>query len=204
MTYEDLRRDHPELFATADDAAIRLDPGGAREGLLGVIYADQYLVLLREPVVFADGRPGTYLRLLEQPLGVRGVAVLPRHGDRIVLLRHFRHATRRDHLEIPRGYGCVGVNAEDSARRELLEEIGGRARQLFPLGALTWNSGLSNGAADLFFAELNEIGQPERAEGVMDILLLEPRRVEEMIASGEIADSFTLGAWARARLRGLV
>ncbi|NFV78632.1 NUDIX hydrolase [Magnetospirillum aberrantis] len=204
MTYEELQRAHPELFNNPDDAPIRVRAKAAGDGTHGILYADPYLLLLRDPVVFASGRAGSYLRIIDQPIGVPGVAVLPRHQGNIILINHFRHATRRHHLEIPRGYGETGRSSVENAAKEVLEEIGGHIEHLINLGSLTWNSGLSNGCTDLFLADLDEIGAPATEEGVSAIMPVTLSIFEEWIASGRIADSFTIACWSRAHLRGLL
>ncbi|MGP3928192.1 hypothetical protein [Streptomyces sp. 8N616] len=69
-----------------------------------MVYEDAYVMLLRDPVRFPDGRTGTYIRsvsAMQEP----GCVVLPLLGGEVVLLEHFRHATRSWHWEVPRGFG---------------------------------------------------------------------------------------------------
>ena len=70
---------------------------------IGVVYEDPYLIVLRDAVRRPDGSLGTYARTLPAS-GAAGAAVLPLLDGKIVLLRRFRHATRKWHLEIPRGF----------------------------------------------------------------------------------------------------
>lgn len=224
MTYDDLRRAHPALFANPADCPIRLATAAEERAAIeravadrltaagappewartGIVHQDQYMVVLRDAVVFADGTPGTYLRLFERPPEVRGAAILPRHADRLILLRHFRHATRTIHLEVPRGFGESGLSSAETARKELGEEIAGTCDHLTGLGSLLWNSGLSGGVTDLFFAELQAYDDGARSEGIVGIVALTVPEVEAMIASDHINDSFTLACFTRARLAGLI
>lgn len=208
MTYEDLRALHPHLFDNPPDAPIRIrSASGGNDGdgcRIGMVYADPYVMIVRDPVTFADGRQGTYLRLFEQPFGVRGVAALPRYEGRLVLLRHFRHASRKFHLEVPRGFGTAGLTSRENAEKELCEEIGGKSSHMEAIGTMMWNSGLSCCETDLFFAELANIGVPNRAEGIVDLVFLDAGQMETMIAADQITDSFTLVCYMRAKLRGLV
>src|SRR5262245_35313789 len=71
----------------------------------GKVFEDQYVTLYRDPVRFPGGQLGTYLRISwSEKLG-NGVVILPRLNNSFVLTRHFRHATRAWHWEIPRGFG---------------------------------------------------------------------------------------------------
>jgi len=221
--YEALRRERPELFANPegaiveiltdpadvawaeDAAAARLREAGLPEDLArtGVAYADQYLTLLRDAVRFPDGTPGTYIREVA-PGAAPGVAVLPVFDGRVVLVDHFRHALRTWSLEIPRGFGEAGVTPEDSARRELAEEIGAGAVQLTALGHLRVDSAMSADRVALFHAEIDRLGDLDTAEGISGVRLISVGDLAEMIAAATVDDGYTMAAFLRASLRGLL
>jgi ADP-ribose pyrophosphatase len=190
--------------AEAEDAAWLeargMPPAWARTG---VIYEDPYTIVVRDAVRRPDGSLGTYARTLPAS-GAAGAAVLPLLDGEIVLLRHFRHATRSEHLEIPRGFGEPGVAAADQARAELREEIQAEADSLISLGGLHPNSGAASGRTELFLANIHVFGEPQVAEGITGIDLQPPRVVAESIRDGRITDSFTIAAFTRAWLRGLL
>ncbi|HEX2195970.1 MAG TPA: NUDIX domain-containing protein, partial [Actinomycetota bacterium] len=133
--YRELVLQRPELFVNPADGGftILLDEqsiGAAEEAApgsshgVGVVYEDEYVVLLRDAVAFPDGRLGTYIRMVGPRAEPTGVAVLPIHDQKVVLVRHFRHATRSRHWEIPRGFWIEGLTGEQVARQELEEELG--------------------------------------------------------------------------------
>lgn len=195
----------PAEVAWAEEAtASRLREAGLGEDLArtGVVYADQYLTILRDAVRFPDGTPGTYIR--EVPPGPSGVAVLPVLGGHVVLLEHFRHALRGWNLEIPRGFGEPGVTAEDSARRELAEEIGAGAVSLTSLGGLRVDAAMSGGAVALFHAEIDGVGALGVAEGISGVRLVTGAELEGLISAGTVDDGYTMAAFLRAGLRGLI
>lgn len=221
--YEKMRREAPELFASrADDGILLLsDPDEIARaerasaawlrarGLpeewahVGTVYQDQYVVVLREAVRFLDGAYGTYIRVLPQGTGSGGVAVLPVTRGGIVLVRHYRHAMRAWCLEIPRGF-MDGSEPAEAARRELEEEIGGRAVRLEELGPLVPDSGLLTSTVHLFWAEVSQFGETEAAEGIGEVVMLSAPELRSHIACGSVADSFTIAAFARAQWRGLL
>lgn len=223
--YQRLLAEHPELGANPDGALIEIlySPDEIAAAVqeveeqlrarnlplswarIGVVHQDQYGLLIRDAVRFVDsGMLGVYIRYLSLPLDASAVAVLPVVRDRVVLLRHFRHATRAWHIEIPRGFGEPGFTAEANARRELSEEIDAAVASLTPLGMLNVDTGLINDPVALFIAELSSYGRPASDEGIKDIFEVSRSEFETMIANGEIEDSFTLAAFARARLRNLM
>jgi ADP-ribose pyrophosphatase len=218
--YARLRADRPELFRNdpegieiltdpADTAAAERavsERGGAAPvaaAQQGVVYADRYVTLLRDPVRFPGGGLGLYLRLLDTA-EAPGVVVLPLLGDEVVLLEHYRHATRRWHLEAPRGFGRAGVDGGLSARRELAEELGAPAQELLPLGELHPDTGLVAGHVLLYAARVRELGAVDAAEGIRRAVRLPAAEAERLVAEGRITDGFTLAVLYRARLAGLL
>jgi ADP-ribose pyrophosphatase len=176
----------------------------------GVVYEDPYLIVLRDAVRKPNGSLGTYVRTLPAS-GSAGAAVLPLLDGKIVLLRHFRHATRKWHLEIPRGYGEEGVSAADQARQELWEEIEAVADNLIHLGPFHSNTGAASDQVELFLAEISAVGSPQADEGIDAIEIRTPQQVARLISENNaddiqptITDSFTIGAFTRAWLRGLL
>ena len=182
--YESIRSKWPELFinppgaayeilfepslvnaAEAADAA-RLTAKGLSESWAetGVVYEDPFTILVRDAVHRPDGSLGTYSRLLPAS-GAAGAAVLPLLNGEIVLLRHFRHATRAQHLEIPRGFSEPGVSAADQARDELREEIQAETDTLLELGSFHSNTGMASDCVELFLAEIHGLGRPQESEG---------------------------------------
>lgn len=209
--YEALRKEHPELF--------RNDPGGieildgpeglaaaeADPGCFGVVYADRFVTLVRDPVRFPGGSLGGYVRVVHA--GAPGAVVLPlltgEGPTRVVLVEHYRHATRAWHLEAPRGMGDPGEVPAVSAARELGEELGAEVRELLPLGPVYADTGLIGGRVELFAARIDAFGPLEEAEGIRRAVVLGFAEAEDLARSGDITDSFTLTALYRARLRGL-
>ena len=218
--YLALAKANPAFFQNPSHEGIRilLDENEIREieaqmeakGLpfeqarVGIIYQDPYLRVIRDAVLFPDGKKGIYLRLIEPVDHAPGVIVLPVYQGQILLLRHFRHATRSWHLEIPRGFGTKGFSDEENIRRELQEEIGGTASRLISLGQLYPNTGMTSECDQLFFAEVESYTDPEIGEAITDILPTPLPEFERMIRDNEITDGFTLAAYTRAKLQGLL
>lgn len=216
-------REHPWLFINApeggftvllDEADIRAVEAQtaqrlAAEGLpaewatVGVVYQDQYLLLLRDAVRFPDGALGTYVRIVSATPGNPGVAVLPIYRGEVVLIRHFRHATRTWHLEIPRGFGEQGSAPEESAAREMAEEIGATVSHLTPLGSVYPDTGLGAAFVELYIAEIAAYSEPEAREAIAEISVVSVAEFERLIRDNVITDGYTLAAYARAKTQGL-
>ena len=222
--YLELVAKRPELFANTPATAIRilLDSGdilsveeGKRRELaeralpaswadVGLVFEDQYIRVLRDAVEFPGGARGTYIRVLPLSSPVTGAAVLPVLDDKIVLVRHFRHATRAWHLEIPRGFCDGSEMPEETAARELLEEIGVSPVSLTRIGGMHTNTGLLDEYVAMFVGEINALGQVAQAEGIDSVRLLGRREVFDLIGQAGITDAFTLSALTLAVSHGLL
>ncbi|MFG2243708.1 NUDIX hydrolase [Spirillospora sp. NPDC048823] len=151
---------------------------------------------------FPDGRIGAYLRVVHANRQA-GAAVLATCDGRAVLMRHFRHATREWHWEIPRGSPEPGETPEQTARRELEEEIGVPARSIEFLGDFYADTGVVGSKAGLFWADVAHPRDSHPEEGIDRIELFSPQQLDLMLDRGEITDSFTMAALLHARRRGL-
>jgi ADP-ribose pyrophosphatase len=169
----------------------------------GVFYEDPYLLVLRDAVIFPDGKPGLYHRAVGKHDGPTGVAILGRYEGEFILVRHFRHPSRAWHFEIPRGAIDHGENAAQMAQVEISEEIGGTIASITQMGILHGASAFMAHRVVLVYAELSAIGTPALGEGIAEIVRVAPPQLEEMIRDGAITDSFTVAAAYHARLRGL-
>lgn len=211
----------PDLFGhAADGIAILLDEGDIRAaqrhvavrnrrlglppaaGSVGVLVEDSYVLALRDAVRFPDGSLGTHNRVIYA--NRIGVGVLARFQGDLVLLRIYRHALGAWLLEIPRGAAEPGDDAEETARREIAEEIGGTVTHLTPLGRSVCDTSLSNSVLDLYLAELSAIGQPQLSEAIAAIIRVSPAEFGRMVLSGEIADCHAIIAFTKARMLGLL
>jgi ADP-ribose pyrophosphatase len=92
-------------------------------------------------------------------------------------------------MEVPAGGLSPGLMPEEVARRELLEEIGGRAADLCYVGQFYTSNGISNELAYVYLATRVELGraQPEPTE-LMEIRLVPVDEAMRMARSGEISD----------------
>jgi ADP-ribose pyrophosphatase len=118
------------------------------------------------------------------------VFVVPLTTDgKIVVLRQYRHPVRAWTWEIVGG-GVGTHGLVESARRELLEEIGGRCRELVPLGS-SYHSVASSTARGHFFLALDvELGEHEREPmELIETYLLDPDDAFERARDGRIDES---------------
>lgn len=174
---------------------------------IGIVFDDPYVIILRDLVEFPGGFRNGYIRLYNRAYlegGAAGVVMLPEMNGKLLLMHQFRHATRSWHWEIPRGFGEPGVQEEDQARAEIEEEISGEIAELTNLGLYFNNTGLEGNPIYLFLAKMSSIGEPKLKFGVDNFIWVSVAELEKMIADGEITDGFTIAAYTKAKLKGLI
>jgi ADP-ribose pyrophosphatase len=171
----------------------------------GVVSANRYLWHLRDPVRFPDGRLGLYDRVLPPPGSSPGVVVLPLLGPegKVVLIEHYRHATRKRHWEVVRGFGDPEATGEENVTRELREEIATSPTAVITLGDLHPDTGLLAHKVELYAARVDGFGDPEEGEAILRVITVTPAEAEAMVSDGRITDGFSVAVLYRARLAGL-
>jgi ADP-ribose diphosphatase len=197
-----LEGDDDIAAAQAEEAARRkLNRQVAPDVRVGVLAADPYLgMLARDAVRFADQSLGVYNRHIGEP----GCVIMPKHGNHIVLIRIFRHATRDCAWEFPGGRVAPGEDPDVAALHELEEEIGAIRPRLQALGTIHPYPAFSSACMHLYMATIEDFGGPQTAEGIISIDKVSPARLLEMVDKGEITDASTIACILRAQLRSFI
>lgn len=225
MNYDELINKTPSLFSN-EKALINiiLDPKIITEweakkaaelrqkGLplewakIGVILDDPYNIIVRDLVQFPDGDMRGYGRSIATATlrGGRGVVIIPEYQGKIMLLHQYRHPTRQWHYEVPRGYGEPNTSADMNALKEIEEETGGSVEKLVSLGEFYNNTGYESASVALFYAKLASVGNANVNEGIESFVWLTVKELEEWIANEKITDGFTIAAYTKAKLKGLI
>ncbi len=174
---------------------------------IGVIFQDKYITLIRDLVKFPNGNVSTYNRLVNTSIlqsGGAGTVILPIVGNKILLIKIFRHPLRRWSIELPRGFGEKDLSPEEIAHKEIAEEIHGKIKQVVPLGIINNNTGLEGNDIQIYLAYLENLGEPNYSEGIDKTILVNIIEFEDMIAQGQITDGFTISAYAKAKIMGKI
>lgn len=168
---------------------------------IGIVAEDDFVVVLRDLVRFGEDRYGGYIRMLNRNSSVnktgKDVVILARLDGKYVLLRHFRHDSRRWFCECPRGFGEKGLSAEENAVKEISEETGLGVKKLCLLND-------ENEDIAYFLAEcIGRLQVNDTGEGIDNIFLADKSSLYEKIADGSVRDEYTFRAIALADIKGL-
>jgi len=165
------------------------------------IYDGRVFKLVRENVTLENGTT-TDMEFIEHP---GAAAIIPFLDDsRILLLKQYRHALKKDIWEIPAGTLDPHEKIIDCAKRELIEETGYSASGWQKLGEITPVPGYSDERIHIYLAtKLQPAEQHLDADEVIQVQEVEFNEALEMIGNGEIQDAksiaglFMASAWLK-------
>ncbi len=164
---------------------------------------DEYAWLERKMVDWGDGEPKETF-VPGQPDGAFALGILD--DGKIPLVHQYRPFNGGWHYELPGGIIEETDSIEDAALRELEEEAGYRAAEIEPLILSYWvNSNLLS-KSSLFVAR--KLVKTERkldsGEAEMEVVLVTPTQLWEMVLDGTITHAATIIATLLAKERGFL
>jgi 8-oxo-dGTP pyrophosphatase MutT (NUDIX family) len=166
-----------------------------------IIHSNPWFKLRHDKVIRPDGQPGTYSTVLTPT----AVGVVPCFEDGTIgLVGQYRYSVSTYSWEIPEGGGKPGEKPVQTARRELREETGYRAKSFRSLGTMHTSNCFTNETAYLFYATGLTEG-PSQPDGTEQLAtrIVTFEKAYQMAAEGKISDSLTLVALFRLRARGI-
>ena len=140
----------------------------------------------KDDIILPNGSQGEY-NVVQMP---GAVWIIPVTSDgKIVLINTYRYTVDDWCIEIPAGSIKPGQSPEESAREELLEEVGGTAVTLEKVSQFYTMNGIGNEIAHVFLATGVTLGPPhhEPAE-VMELQLTPISEALRMARSNEVSD----------------
>jgi rSAM/selenodomain-associated transferase 1 len=166
-----------------------------------ILTSSPWRSVLADRLTNGDGRTSGYT-YLDMP---RAVFVVPvTEGGEIAFVRQYRHPVRDWTLEVPAGSVAPGETPLDAARRELAEEVGGRAREWRHLSSFYSSSAHIGLRSDAFLATgvVLQTPAPDAEEAISLVLLPWAEAVERSrrgaLAEGQTALAILLAATAHA------
>lgn len=162
---------------------------------LGVVYKSQFHLMVVDLIAGVNGEDFAYERLL--PTVEKGAVVcLVEYNNKIVLERVFRHAIRKEQLELPRGFGEPNISGPDNVIKECREELSATIdrNSIKFLGTVVADSGCLAGSADVYFCKAQNVIEKFGYEGIGSLEFISYETINHFIANCGISDGFTLAA----------
>ena len=150
-----------------------------------------------DTVLMPDGKQIT--REVVQHPGA--VAIIPiDKEDNVLLVRQYRYPAGQSLLELPAGVVEAGESPDDTAQRELQEEIGYATRDLRALGGVYSSPGFCTEFLYLYIArDLVPSKLPADDDEDISVETIPMSRVDRLIRLGEIQDAKSVAGLLMAR-----
>ena len=156
-------------------------------------YENPWISVFHDEVIHPSGNPGIYGKVHFKNIAV-GCIPIDTNGY-TWLVGQYRYPLNRYSWEIPEGGSPEGESKEESARRELLEEVGLTAGKLTPILEVDLSNSVSDETGIVYLATNLKQGQaaPEESEE-LTVKKLHWKEALEMVLRGEITDSLSVAA----------
>ncbi|WDF55145.1 NUDIX domain-containing protein [Mucilaginibacter sp. KACC 22063] len=163
------------------------------------VYDNPWISLTEYQVINPAGNPGIYGKVHFKNLAI---GVLPLDEElNTYLVGQYRFTIDQYSWEMPEGGGPHEHEPLDSAKRELLEETGLKAKYWTELQRIHLSNSVSDEFGIVYLARGLEQFEPEPEETEQLIVHKVPfKQVYRMVCNGEITDSLTVAAVLRVQL----
>ena len=164
-----------------------------------VIYDNPWINLTEYQVINPSGNPGIYGKIHYKNFAI---GILPLDDElNTYLVGQFRFVLGQYSWEMPEGGGILNIDPLDSAKRELLEETGLKAKNWTEIQRLHLSNSVGDELSILYLArDLQQFeAEPEDTEQLI-VHKLPFEEVYQMVCSGEITDAMTVAAVLKVQL----
>jgi ADP-ribose pyrophosphatase len=166
------------------------------------VFSGKLLHVHRDQVRLPDGHRSVR-EWIKHPGAVVVIGVL--ENGKLLFERQFRYPLRRVFLELPAGKIDPGEHILDTARRELREETGYKAKTWRHLATMHPCIGYSDERIEIFLAQgLTYIGHALDEGEILEVIEVSVQDAMLSVRDGEITDGKTISAllWAEKILTG--
>ena len=161
------------------------------------VFSGRVIEIRVDTLLMPDGKQ--IIREVVQHPGA--VAIIPiDREDNVLLVRQYRYAAGQSILELPAGVIEEGESPDDTAQRELQEEIGYASQNLRALGGVYSSPGFCTEFLYLYIArDLVPSRLPGDEDEDISVETVPMSRVDRLIRLGEIQDAKTVAGLLMAR-----
>lgn len=163
------------------------------------VYANKWISLTEYQVINPSGNPGIYGKVHFKNLAI---GIIPLDDElNTYLVGQYRFALDQYSWEIPEGGGPLGIDALESAKRELLEETGLKADSWTEIQRMHLSNSVSDELSIIYLARgLSQFeAEPEDTEQLI-VHKLPFDDVYNMVYDGKITDSIAVAGILKVKL----
>lgn len=161
------------------------------------VYSGKVFTVTKDQVRLKNGKEAT--REVVHHSGGAAVLALNKKGQ-IALVRQFRYGKGQEMIELPAGKIEPGESPKETARRELIEEAGQKAKNFVSFGQVFPTCAYCTEVVYIFLAtDLEDVPQKLDPDEFLDVFWLPLEEAAQMVMDGRIDDAKTVSAVLRAR-----
>lgn len=162
------------------------------------IYDNKWIQLTEYQVIHPGGKPGIYGLVHFKNTAVGIIPLDENYNTWIV--GQYRYTLSQYSWEIPEGGGKIGIDTLESAKRELLEETGIKAKHWEEILRLDLSNSVTDEQGIVYVAKGLSFHEPQPDDDeLLEIKKLPFSDLFEMAMRGEISDGLALAAIFKAQ-----
>ena len=168
-----------------------------------IVYENKFMKVHEDQVEFPTGQTGLYAVIDKLDYSL----IIPYENGHFYLVKQYRYPLKKESWEFPAGRTeGKDLPAEQVAKNELHEETGLLAGTMKKVGFLYAGPGGMHFGAHIFLAtDLRQDKQSlDESESGLSVHKISLEKFEEMIRTGEIAESPTVSAYGLLKLKNLL
>lgn len=156
-----------------------------------LIYKNPWMKVREDKIIHPNGKEGVY-SVVDIASGIFTVALTKK--EEVYMIRQLRYTTGINSWELPGGGQGDDEKPKETAKRELAEEAGIKAKKWEYVGKCQPLNGSSSQIDHVFVAtELEKVGgKDQKKEGISEVKKFSINRIIDMINKGEISDGQAL------------
>lgn len=164
-----------------------------------VVYQSPWIRVDHSEVITPGGSDGTYSTVHFENLAI-GIVPLDSEMNTWIV-GQYRYPLKKYTWEIPEGGGKIDVSPLESAKRELLEEVGLKANDWQLIQEMQLSNSATDEIAYIYLARELEQFEPDPEEDEeLEIKKIHFDEFYQMILDGEITDSLSVAAGLKLKL----
>jgi len=179
-----------------------MDEGWPRIKARNTKRVSPWMAIIEREVEFAPGAEREVYHAVSQQDYIAIVAALP--DNRFPIVRQYRPALESFTWELPAGLIDPDEDAAACCRRELIEETGFAARAVHALGTYAPCTARLSNRVHSFYVEIDPNVDRKPAEPGIELKLVSPAQLTELILAGQFVLQLHIGAVLLAGLRGYI